>query len=472
MSHSISRRRFLGALNCAGISALPIINTLLNLKLAGSVAAANPASDHRALVCLFLSGGCDTFNVLVPRGDTEYGEYKTVRGGIALAKDQLLPINPTVSPGLSLGLHPGLTGVRSLFEQGKAAFVANVGTLVEPVTKADYDADDGTKKFPLNLYSHSDQVEQWHTSTPDIRSAKGWAGRAADLIHDMNANNSVSMNISLTGSNIWQSGESALEYTVSPDGAIGLEGYDPDDHNPWSATRVRTGAINSQLEFQYQHLLSQAFAQKKVAAMDAFHLFDQSVKAVSLPAGVTFPDTYLGSQFRMIAKAIAAHGALGHSRQTFFVEYGGWDHHDGVIASQGAMLPEVDAAVKAFYDCLAAMQPSMENDVTLFTASDFARTLTTDNDGSDHAWGGNQFVIGGAVNGQKIYGQYPQLYVNNPLDVGRGRLIPQVSVDEYFAELALWFGVPRSDLHLVLPNLKNFYTLGPTGSPLGFCKQS
>ncbi len=466
MSHSnLSRRRFLGRLNCAAISAMPILNTLLNLKLASNVAAAAaPASDHRALVCLFLSGGCDTFNVLVPRGDTEYAEYKTVRGNIALPQNQLLALNPTVSPGVSLGVHPGLSGIQSLFNTGKAAFVANVGTLVEPVTKADYDADDGTKRFPINLYSHSDQIEQWHTSTPNVRSAKGWAGRAADLIHDMNADQSVSMNISLTGANIWQSGENTLEYTVSPGGAIGLEGYEKGYVDDYSTVPIRTRAVDSQLAFQYQHLLTQAFNTKKIAALEAYSKFNSAVD-VTLP-DVTFPDTYLAAQFRMVAKAIKGHAALGQSRQTFFIEYGGWDHHDGVIANQAEMLPEVDGAVKAFFDCLAAM--GLDSEVTLFTASDFGRTLTNDNDGADHAWGGNHLVVGGAVNGQRIYGQYPQLYADNPLDVGRGRFIPTTSVDEYFAELALWFGVPRSDMHLVLPNLGNFYTVGATGSPLGF----
>jgi uncharacterized protein (DUF1501 family) len=463
MSHYISRRRFLRQVNCAAISALPILNTLLNLKLAGNAAAATAPTNHRALVCLFLNGGADTFNVLVPRGGSEYAEYAAIRGGIALPQNRLLPINPLGSPGLSLGLHPGLPGIRSLFESGKAAFVANVGTLIEPVSKNEYERS--LKRLPLNLYSHSDQAEQWQTSTPDIRSPRGWAGRAGDLLQDLNSNNAVSMNISLTGSNIWQSGENTLEYTVSTDGAISLEGYDPADTNPWSTVPIRTRAVDSQLGFQYQHLLSQAFNTKRVDAIDAYALFNSATN-VTLPATVTFPDTYLGAQLKMVAKAIAGHGAMGHMRQTFFIDFGGWDHHDGIIESQATMLPEVDTAVKAFYDCLAAL--GKQNDVTLFTASDFGRTLTTDNDGTDHAWGGNQFVVGGAVNGRRIYGTYPQLYPDNPLDVGRGRLIPQVSVDQFFAELAIWFGVPKSDLHLVLPNIGKFYNVGSSTSPLGF----
>lgn len=463
--HPISRRRFLGQLNCAAISSLPVLNTLLNLKIAGSVAAASTdTSGHRALVCLFLSGGIDSFNVLVPRGASEYAEYKSVRGGIALPQNSLRAINPLGSPGLQLGLHPGLIGLQSLFEAGQAAFVCNVGTLIEPVSKDDY--DNNLKRLPLGLYSHSDQAEQWQTSTPDVRSPKGWGGRMGDLLHSLNALDTVSMNISLTGSNIWQSGENVFEYTVSSDdGAISLDGYDPGNSDEGSTVPIRTRAIDGQLAFDYQHLLMQAFAAKRRGAMDAYALFNSATN-VTLPTSVTFPDTDLGNDLQMVAKAIAGHSVLGHSRQTFFIEYGGWDHHDAVIAQQAEMLPEVDAAVKAFYDCLTAL--GMQNNVTLFTASDFGRTLTSDSDGADHAWGGNHFVVGGAVNGQRIYGSYPSLYIDNPLDVGRGRLIPQVSVDSYFAELALWLGVPKASLPLVLPNIGNFYNTSSSSNPLGF----
>lgn len=264
------------------------------------------------------------------------------------------------------------------------------------------------------------------------------------------------MNISLTGSNTWQSGEDVFEYTVSPEGAISLDGYDPANTDEYSTIPIRTRAVDAQLAFEYQHLLTQAFAAKRRGAMDAYTLFNSATN-VTLPPGVPFPDTELANQFKMVARAIAGHSTLGHSRQTFFIEYGGWDHHDGVIAQQAEMLPEVDAAVKAFYDCLAAL--GLENSVTLFTASDFGRTLTTDSDGADHAWGGNHFVVGGAVNGQRLYGNYPSLYIDNPLDVGRGRLRTQVSVDSYFAELALWLGVPKSSLPPCCQTSGTFITL-------------
>ena len=464
MSRAISRRRFLGQVNCAAISSLPILNTLLNLKLAGQVAAASSGStDYRALVCLFLSGGIDTFNVLVPRGTSEYADYQAVREAIALPRESLLPINPTGLTGLQLGLHPGLTGVKTMFDAGAAAYVANVGTLVQPVTKDDY--NNLTKPLPLGLYSHSDQVEQWHTSTPNIRSPKGWGGRMGDILKSLNTLDTVSMNISLTGSNIWQSGESVFEYTVSTDGAISLDGYDQTTSDQWSTVPIRTRAVDSQLGFTYQHLLTDAFAAKKRGAMDAYALFNSATK-VTLPESVTFPHSDLAQQFQMIAKTVAGHTALGHSRQTFFVEYGGWDHHDNLINQQAAMLPEVDAALKAFFDCLTAL--GLQNNVTLFTASDFARTLTTDSDGADHAWGGNHLVMGGAVNGNRIYGSYPSLVLDSSVDVGRGRLIPQVAVDSYFAELALWLGVPKSQLSAVLPNIGAFYDTQGSSPPLGF----
>jgi uncharacterized protein (DUF1501 family) len=463
MKPNISRRRFLGQANCAAISSLPMLNTLVNLKVAGTVAAAsNTGSDYKSLVCLFLSGGIDTFNVLVPRGTSEYAQYASVRGGIALPNSALLPINPQGLSGLQLGLHPALTGIQSLFEGGNAAYVSNVGTLIQPVTKADYNSG---KTLPLGLFSHADQQEQWQTSMPNVHTVKGWGGRTADLLKSLNTLNSVSMNMSLTGTNIWQSGDTVLEYTVGASSA-GLNGYNKANKSKTSTVPIRTSAVDSQLAFEYQHLLSEAFNSQKRDALESSALFDSATANVTLPAGVTFPNTALGNQFQMIARIILGRGALGQNRQTFFVEYGGWDHHNNLLARQAAMLPEVDAAVKAFYECLTAA--SLQNNVTLFTISDFSRTLTTDSDGADHAWGGNHLVLGGAVKGRKVYGQYPSLALGSALDVGRGRIIPQIAVDSYFAELALWFGVPKSSLSLVLPNISAFYNTSSASPPLGF----
>jgi uncharacterized protein (DUF1501 family) len=459
----LSRRQFLGQASCAAVTAIPVINTILNLKLAGSVAAAEPGpAEYRALVCLFLGGGNDSFNMLVPRGATEYAEYATIRQDLALAQGSLLPINPVGGSGMQFGIHPGMPELQALFEAGHAAFVANVGTLVEPITKSQY--QNGSASLPLGLFSHSDQIEQWQTSVPDSRSSIGWAGRLADLLHDINSNDKVSMNVSLAGSNVWQSGLSVFEYAITPGGAVGLQGYQPQWNIYQETIQARSAAIDSQLALQYNNLFAQAFAKSKRDAVDAYEIFSGATSN-PLPGGVTFPISNLAQQLQMVAKTIAGRDALGMKRQTFFVQLGGWDHHDEVLNNQAAMLPVVSQAIGAFYNALVAL--GVEDKVTLFSCSDFGRTLTSNGQGSDHAWGGNHFIVGGGVNGKQIYGQFPSLYDNNPLDVGRGRLIPTTSADEYFAELALWLGVSKSSLPLVLPNINRFYDTNSSEWPIG-----
>ncbi len=233
-----------------------------------------------------------------------------------------------------------------------------------------------------------------------------------------------------------------------------------------------SSAVDSQLAQQSTNLLAQTFNTRKKQALDAYQSF-ATASAPTLPNGVTFPSTYVGSRLQMIAKAIPGRAALGAVRQTFFVQWGGWDHHDDVLGNQAIMLPQISAAIGAFYN--APITLGVADKVTLFTASDFGRTLTSNSRGSDHAWGSNQLVGGGAVNGQRIFGQYPDLSVNpdvgpevNPLDTGRGRFIPTTSCDSFFAELALWLGVSRTDLSLVLPNIGNFYNTANSAPPVGF----
>ena len=461
----ISRRRFIGQASCAAVSGISVFNTLLNLRLAGDIAAANPpaSGEYRALVCLFLNGGNDSFNMLVPRGQSEYAEYAAIRQNLALAQNSLIQINPLNDIGKQLGVHPGMPELANLFEQGNAAFVANVGTLIQPVNKVQFNA--GSVSLPLGLFSHSDQQEQWQTSVPQSRAGTGWAGRMADLLQSLNNNQKVSMNISLSGSNIFQAGQSVFEYAITPTGAVALTGY----KSAWQANdtfnQARSAAVDGLLAQQYSNLLMKAFANSKRSALDAYDVFANATN-VNLPQGATFPSTPLGPELQMIAKTIAGRTGLDVTRQTFFLQLGGWDHHDEVIANQQTMLPYVSSAVGAFYNAL--VQLGVQNQVTLFTVSDFGRTLTSNGKGSDHAWGGNHFVVGGGVNGKRIYGTYPALYADNSLDVGRGRLIPTTSADEYFAELALWLGVSKTSLSLVLPNISHFYDTTASTPPLGF----
>lgn len=460
-SQPITRRRFLGQASCAAIGSTALFNTLLNLRLAGTAAGQSigAGNDYKALVCLFLAGGNDSFNMLVPRGVAEWSEYQAIRRDLALPRESLLEINPINNPGRILGIHPSMTEVRNLFESGRVAFLANVGTLVERINKQQYES--GTVPIPLGLYSHSDQIQQWQTSIPDRVSAIGWGGRMADLLAHVNQNQLISMNISIAGSNIWQIGNQVTEYTISTDGSVGLSGVD----TPWNYDPIRGAAIDSMLDLHYKNLFEQTFVRKTRDAIDAHHQFSAAINAAP-PLTTPFPtDSWIGDQLRMVARTIAARNFLNVRRQTFFVMAGGWDHHDEVINNQQVMLADVSAALGAFQAAMAEL--GVENDVTLFTASDFARTLTSNGAGSDHAWGGNQIIMGGAVNGRRIFGEYPSLYEDNPLDTGRGRLIPTTSVDEYFADLALWFGVDKSNLPLVLPNIQRFYSITSSAMPIG-----
>ncbi|GEP41032.1 DUF1501 domain-containing protein [Brevifollis gellanilyticus] len=473
ITFSQSRRHFLGRASCAAVSSIPVLNTVLNLSLAEKISAVTaPANgEYRALVCLFLSGGNDSYNMLVPREATAYSQYQTSRSNLALAPGSLIDIQPTGLPNFAV--HNAMPQVATLFQNSKAAFVANVGTLIERVQNRTQ-VNTLQKQLPLGLYSHSDQVEQWQTSLPHQRSGIGWAGRAADILQELNSNQKVPMNISLDGGNVWQTGHDVAEYAITTDGAVALENYEFAWQSSDVAAQAFSQGVDSQLAQQYSNVLMQTFNGRKRAALDAYNAFTTAT-AASLPGAISFPDTYVGNRLEMIAKAIQGHGhlALGAKRQTFFVNFGGWDHHSGVLSYQNSMLPQVSQAIGAFYNQLVAM--GMENNVTLFTASDFGRTLTSNGQGSDHAWGGNQLVVGGSVLGKKIYGQYPSLALNpdigsevNPLDLGSGRLIPTTSCDEYFAELALWLGVSPTDLPLVFPNISHFYTPGSASGPVGF----
>jgi uncharacterized protein (DUF1501 family) len=457
--NNINRRQFLGQASCAAVGTTSLLSTLTNLLLTNSAVAQNTAgfTDYRALVCLFMPGGNDTYNLLVPTG-AAYNEYAQIRADLALPQGSLLPINPLNNAGRPLGLHPGVGGLKSLFDSGKAAFVSNVGSLVRPGTSK-ADVTTGTA-IPYGITSHSDQQEQWQTSIPDTRSGMGWAGRAADLLDSANMNSSVSMNISISGNNLWQVGNQVIPYTVNANGASALNGY----RNDWGYDPIRRAAIDNQLAQEYKNVLEKTYSRMKRNALDAYELYTEATTN-PLPAD-NLGSGPLGSQLRQVAKVIAGRNTLGVKRQIFYVQWGGWDFHDNVIDNMANMMPVVDNAVKAFYDLTVAM--GISDKVTLFSASEFGRSLTSNAKGSDHAWGGNQFVVGGAVNGNRVYGTFPDLYQNNPLDFGRGRLIPTTSVDQVAAELAIWLGVSKTDLPIVLPNISRFYNINGSANPLGF----
>jgi uncharacterized protein (DUF1501 family) len=459
-NNKTTRREFLGQASCAAVGSTAFASTLLNLFLTSSASAQSAVngSEYRAIICLFLPGGNDSFNFVVPRGTNEYAEYAQVRGDLALPATDLLPISPLNAIGKSLGLHPGVPELQGLFQQGKLAIMANVGSLVRPTTKLDYQSG---RSLPYGLFSHSDQQEQWQTSIPDERKGVGWGGRMADLLFPANTASPVSMNISISGNNLFQVGRDVVPYVVDQWGALRQNGYR--DGSAYDS--IRSDAIDNMVAESYDNALERTFNRMRVNARDAYSQF-QAATAVGLPANVTFPDNGLGRSLRQVASIIAGRNVLGVKRQVFYVQWGGWDFHDNVIDNMRIMMPIVSSAIKAFYDATVAM--GISNQVTLFTASDFGRSLTSNAKGSDHAWGGNQIVVGGAVRGQRVYGQYPDLFLGSPLDTGRGNLIPTLSVDQYAAELALWLGVDRSNLEYVLPNISRFYNVNSSSAPVGF----
>jgi uncharacterized protein (DUF1501 family) len=447
----ISRRQFIGQASCGAISATSLFSTLLTLRLANSLAAQSTTGgegDYKALVCLFLAGGNDSYNMLVPTTAGEYEAYAAVRGNLALARDTVLQITPGNLGGRTLGVHPSMTEVRDLFGQGRLAFVSNVGSLVRPLTLADYRA---RRSLPLSLYSHADQIKQWQTCIPDQRTAVGWGGRAADIINSLNSPSLVSMNISLSGQSVFLSGRDAFTYSVSSGGATALTGYSPTAVN--NLTAQRTKGVDSVMDQNYRNLFEQTYAESTRDAVDSYYEFSSALNGITLTTPVPTGNS-LASSLSMIARVIAARSRFGARRQIFFVQLGGWDHHDEVLNNQLTMLRTVSQAIGMFSSALTEV--GVADRVTLFTASDFGRTLSSNGNGSDHAWGGNHLVMGGAVNGGRVYGDaaaghYPDFRNLAAIDTGQGRLIPGVSVDEYARDLLAWFGVSNSNMDYVLP---------------------
>ncbi|MEO1518936.1 MAG: DUF1501 domain-containing protein [Bacteroidota bacterium] len=461
----MNRRKFLGTASCAAIGTTTFFSTLFNLGMANAAAGRTVKSqgangnDYKALVCILLAGGNDSFNMLVPMENAAYADYSTTRSNLALARNSLLALNPSGANQPSLGLHPAMPEVHQLFDSGRLAFVSNVGTLVEPTTLAQF--TNGSANLPLGLFSHADQIQQWQTSVPQSRSAYGWGGRVADILQSMNNNQNISMNISLSGRNVFQSGNQSAEYTIRPSGtgSIGIDGY----KGTSALDQIKTSAIDNLMEQQYTDIFKRTYAGVVRNAQDTHELFSAAVGNVNL--STSFSPSFLSQSMNMVARTIAARDRLDVCRQTFFITFGGWDHHDEVLNNQNAMLAVVSKALGEFN---AAMEElGVADQVTTFTISDFARTLTSNGNGTDHAWGGNVLVMGGDVKGGQIYGQYPSLALGNSLDVGNGVLIPTLSTDEYFAELAQWFGATSTQLQDIFPNLLNFYTPG-AAPPIGF----
>lgn len=482
--HNLSRRSFLGESACAALGSASIMSTLLNLKMANNAVAADlpeDDEDRKTLVCLYLHGGIDSFNVLVPRDNERYGDYATTRTNLALPQNDLLPLSQSIGgDGLDYGIHPAMGGLQTLFNgtggddaTRRLSFISNIGTLVQPMSKTDY--DERLKPRPNGLFSHSDQTEQWQTSLPlgDI-NLTGWAGRAADILHDTsNGGSKTSMSISLAGNNIFQVGKDTQQFVMTRNGALTFSQQSGTNH----PTALKNLALRSLMEQEYGNLMEKAFAELTNQSLEQQEFIQTEFDALEGDfAGVTFPTSSIGRDLLAAFKTIVLRAKLGLRRQTIFISRGGWDHHSALIVPQNTMLAELTPALEAFQTALENC--GLADSVLTFSASDFARTLRSNGTGSDHAWGGNQFVMGGPVAGGQVLGEFPDLKTDSPNDVSRGgRMLPTTSVDSLVAELLLWFGLDgEANFEQVLPNLSNFYDLGdadaadPTTLPIGFLK--
>ncbi|MFM2394355.1 MAG: hypothetical protein RLZZ546_2337 [Bacteroidota bacterium] len=455
-----SRRNFIKMAGLAGAGLTTATSSIFNLRNLGALAGGYTSNkgDYKALICLFLEGGADSFNMLVPLENNAYKTYTETRSNLALPQDQLRQINPLNVAGVPYGVHPAMDGIQNLFNQGKLCFLNNIGTLVNPITKQQF--YDEAVPAPLGLFSHSDQINQWQTAITNQRLVKGWAGRMSDLLADVNTNPNISMNISFNGANTFQSSNNNVEYTVNNGGATGLMGY----FDMYNNGIERRRAIDTLMNNVYSNPFKDTYTKIFKNSLDSSIQFQTAIDEVE-DFNTTFSDTYLSGNMRMIAKIIAAREKLGFTRQIFFINYGGWDTHDELLDNQSYLFNEVDNAITELHQVLSEL--NMIDSVVTFSMSEFGRTLTSNGNGTDHAWGGNVFAMGGPVKGNNFYGQYPSLLLEDELELGGGVLIPTLANDLYFAELAKWFGVPDSDLNTVFPNIGNFYSIG-SGAPIGF----
>ncbi len=465
MAHSTSmnasRRAFLqraSALSVAGV-ATP---WALNLAAMAEASAAT-ATDYKAIVCVFLYGGNDYGNTLVPYDVPNYNAYQQLRPTLAYARANLdtTVLTPTVVPtdinGVAhqYAMAPELAPLLPIFNAGRMGVLLNVGTLIQPTTKLQY--TNKTVPLPPKLFSHNDQQSVWQSSEPE-GATSGWGGRMGDLFQSGNGNATFTC-INVSGNAVYVAGKTAVQYQVSTNGSVPLAGL----KSPMFGSSACSDALRTLVSEPRSHLFESEYNRVSKRSIDADGVLTSALAGA--PAIATpFPvSNNLGDQLKMVARMISAASAVGAKRQVFFVSLGGFDNHDGLLTDHPPLLTAVADAMAAFYN--STIELGVASQVTTFTASDFGRTLSGNNDGSDHGWGSMHFVLGGAVNGKRFYGTAPVVANNGPDDVGQGRLLPTTSVDQYGATLGKWLGLTDSDLLTVLPNLSN-YNLGARN--LGF----
>jgi uncharacterized protein (DUF1501 family) len=428
----------------------------LAINLAGAAeAAAHGANDYRALVCIFLYGGNDHGNTLIPYDPINYGRYSDIRGRVGIPRKYLSPLKTlapqTLTDDLQYSFPPYAPRLKVLFESGKLAAQLNVGPLITPLTLQQYKSSNrALYPLPPKLFSHNDQQSVWQALGSE-GSTVGWGGRMGDLAMAGNGHALLTC-ISAAGNAVFVSGENALQYQISPSGAIAVKAI---QGLPYGSPAI-SEALHQLITRPSEHKLENELAILARRSIEMEGVVNTALAKVDIKASfdqLSGPNP-LADQLKIVARLIGARKELGSKRQVFFVTLDGFDHHSGLSEKHVDLIKKLDEAIAAFY--VATVELGVQRDVTAFTASDFGRTLVSNGDGSDHGWGSHHFIMGGAVKGGKFYGTAPHVSVDTDDQVGQGRLLPSTSVDQYAATLAHWFGVPDRDMATVLPNIGNF----------------
>ncbi len=447
MSNNQSRRAFLKTTATMGVAgaAAPFVTTLAAI----GEAAAAISTDYKALVCVFLYGGNDYANTLTPYDQASYDAYARLRPALAYSRTVLdaTALTPTtpLAGGRQYALAPALAPLLPVFNAGKMAAVLNVGTLAQPTTKAQYAAR--SVALPPKLFSHNDQQSYWQSSSPE-GAASGWGGRIGDLLASGNGQSQLTC-VNASGNAVFVSGRTSIPYSVTSSGPILLSG----NSSLFSSATAST-ALKSLMTGGRANIFENEHSKVSKRSLDTGALVTSSLAAAPAFTTVYPAGNSLADQLKIVARMISVSSELGAKRQVFFVSLGGFDLHDNLVAQHPVLLANVANAMRAFYD--HTVELGVSDKVTTFTGSDFGRTLVPNTDGSDHGWGSMHFVMGGAVKGKNIYGKPPEIANNGADDVGQGRLLPGIAVDQYASTLATWFGVSSGDMSTVLPNIGNY----------------
>ena len=446
---SLRRREFLkraSAVSIAGTAA----PWALQLATIGEAAAAAAPSDYKAIVCLFMYGGNDYGNTVIPYDAANYQAYANIRQALAIPREQLAAtaLTPSLAlpDGRQLALAPTMNRLKPVFDAGRLGVMLNIGPLMQPTTLAQYKA--ANLPLPPKLFSHNDQSSLWQSSRPE-GATSGWGGRLADQFLASNGNATFSC-INVSGNAVFMSGGQAVQYQMSAGGAVAINGANRSLFGSAACAEALRGMITG----ERQHWMEQELNRVTARSVNAQGTITTALATTTLQTPFETNGNGLASQLQTVARLIGARASLGVKRQVYFVSIGGFDLHDNLMSQQPVLLGNVASAMASFDAALVEL--GVAPNVTTFTASDFGRTLSSNGDGSDHGWGSHHLVMGGAVKGGRFYGTAPTVAVNGPDDVGQGRLLPTTSVDQLAATLALWMGVPASDLPGILPGIVNF----------------